>query len=268
MAGHLLTAVDRTLSLALGLRCAVCAAPLETVAAGAACPACWSAVPRYAPPWCARCGVPLPPWRRTSLALGCCAWCRRAPGYISRLRAAGPYDGALRGAIHALKYGRRPSVAGPLGALMRHAGAEILAEADAVVPVPLHSWRAWRRGFNQADLLARRLGLPVWPLLRRIRATPPQAALGAGARRRNVRGAFALGPLRQWPAALAWAHAFHPLEPVRNRLRGASVVLVDDVCTTGATLEACAQVLRDAGAREIRGLTAARALPGVATRRQ
>jgi ComF family protein len=130
--------------------------------------------------------------------------------------------------------------------MMRAAGVEILGDAHCVVPVPLHPWRRMRRGFNQADDLARRLGVPVLRALRRVRATAPQTGLNAAARRRNVRHAFRLSPF---------------LSRVRRQrlVEGRIVVLVDDVRTTGATLEACAAALKDAGAGEVRALTAARA---------
>lgn len=158
---------------------------------------------------------------------------------------AGIYDGALRAILHAYKYDRRPSLARPLAALMRPACAEVLDGADGCVPVPLHWRRRWQRGFNQADELARYLGLPVLAALRRTRHTLAQASLHAHERQANVRGVFA----------------------VRRRFRhggldGLSVVLVDDVITTGATLRACALVLREAGAREVRAATAAGVVPG------
>jgi ComF family protein len=128
--------------------------------------------------------------------------------------------------------------------MMRRAGSEVLSDADCVVPVPLHPWRRLMRGFNQAADLAARLERPVVPALWRTRATAPQTGLTAAGRRRNVRGAFSLSPLFS--------------QRVRDaKLVDRVVVLVDDVRTTGATLEACARVLKDAGAREVRALTTA-----------
>src|SRR5262249_26218533 len=138
-----------------------------------------------------------------------------------------------------------------LGALMRMRGADVLEGAAFVVPVPLHRSRLRRRGFNQAGDLAKHLGLPICWALTRVRATATQADLPASQRHRNVRGAFAT-------------------TRTASRLRGAVVVLVDDVSTTGATLEACARALKDAGVVEVRALTAARVvtvLPGSPRRR-
>jgi ComF family protein len=144
----------------------------------------------------------------------------------------------LRDIIHAYKYEGRRSLAPPLGRLMREAGGALLDGADYVIPVPLHPWRRLRRGFNQAADLARELDRPVVHALWRVHATLPQMGLPARARRTNVRGAFILSP---------WAPS------IKDR----AIVLVDDVRTTGATLNACATLLRNAGAREVRALTVA-----------
>lgn len=162
---------------------------------------------------------------------------------MDRARAVGDYDGAMRALVHALKYDGRRSLARPLAALMRARGAAVLEGAAAVVPVPLHWRRRVSRGFNQAADLARGLGPPRLDALRRIRATPTQTGLTAGRRRQNMRGAFAA-------------------TRVARRLTGAPVVLIDDVRTTGATLEACARVLKAAGVGEVRALTAARVVTG------
>ena len=156
----------------------------------------------------------------------------------------GEYEGSLRDIIHAFKYEGRRSLAAPLAALIRDAGAWKLDDAACVVPVPLHPLRRLQRGFNQSADLARHLGPPVVHALWRTRLTAPQAGLDAAARRRNVRGAFRLSPLLR--------------RSVRNALiEDRVVVLVDDVRTTGATLQACAGVLQEAGAREVRTLTVA-----------
>jgi len=164
-------------------------------------------------------------------------------------RSAGAYEGVLRCVIHAFKYQRRRTLADPVAALMRARGTGVLAGADLAVPVPLHWRRRHARGFNQAEDLARRLGLPVVQALERVQPTAAQFGLATPARLRNVRGAFA-PPRRPF-----WGG--RTLDP---RLRGTCVVLVDDVCTTGATLAACAEVLLEGGVREVRALTAARAL--------
>ena len=174
---------------------------------------------------------------------------------ITNALAAGRYEGALRDVIHVFKYEGRRSLAAPLGALMREAGRGVLEDADCVVPVPLHPWRRMRRGFNQARDLARQLDRPAVDALWRVRATPPQMSLDAHARRTNLRHAFVLSPLCG-AGPLARLGGADPSGP---RIRDRVIVLVDDVRTTGSTLSACAKVLVDAGAREVRALTIAAA---------
>jgi ComF family protein len=188
-------------------------------------------------PCCAACGRVL----EAPLRGAVCDWCWEE----ARL-ARGRYHGALRQIIHAFKYEGRRSLAPPLSAILREQGAAALAGADAVVPVPLYPLKRLKRGFNQAAELARGLERPVVHALWRVRPTPAQAGLTAAERRRNVRGAFRLSPLLTARARDTF-------------LRDRAVVLVDDVMTTGATLNACASVLQDAGAREVRLLTLARA---------
>jgi ComF family protein len=214
-------AVDALMAVVLAPRCAACAATLEFPSRGPVCDACWTEV---------TC-LPPPPHGSQS-------------GAIDRSRSAGRYEGALRHIIHAFKYEGRRTLSIKLGDMMRQAGSEILRDADCVVPVPLHPWRRVTRGFNQATDLASHLDVPVVHALWRTRATSPQTGLTAIRRRYNVRGAFSLSPLlshRKRHAAIV------------DRV----VVLVDDVQTTGATLEACARGLKDAGAREVRALTTA-----------
>jgi ComF family protein len=174
-------------------------------------------------------------WRQGTL----CGRCQRTPRVITMGRSIGPYDGTLRQILQALKYDKRRSVAPRLGQLMASAGADVLQGADLIVPVPLHFTRQYRRGFNQAAELAANAGISHASLLRRTRATVTQTDLPESERFRNVRDAFTL---RRGAS-----------------LRGRVIVVVDDVSTTGATLDACARVLLAAGATEVRGLTAARA---------
>jgi ComF family protein len=238
---QLTAAADAIVAVLLAPSCAGCGLPLDHPTQGAVCAGCWRSIPPIAPPVCDTCGDPLPAWREISWPSATCARCRRTRPLISRSRAAGAYDSTLGAVVRAFKYDGRRSIAVGLGAMMRDRGGAVLLGADAAVPVPLHPSRRRARGFNQADDLARHLGLPVVRALRRVRATATQADLPAARRHANVRSAFA-----NRPAAAA--------------LRGTIVVLVDDVSTTGATLESCARVLQDAGVRDIRALTAARAV--------
>lgn len=234
-----LAALDALLSVVLAPACAACDKPLDHPTAGPVCASCWRSILPLTPPLCDRCGDPLPTWRAISIPLARCPRCRRAQRLVDRARAIGAYDGALRAIVHALKYEGRRSLGRPLGDLMRARGADMLEGAACAIPVPLHPSRRRQRGFNQAADLARHLGIPSVAALRRIRPTPTQTDLPAARRHRNMRDAFAV-------------------TPAARALSGAIVVLVDDVSTTGATLEACARVLKEAGVVEVRALTAAR----------
>lgn len=193
-----------------------------------------------APPACAACDAPLA--RARVFCPACAATVLPAPEPRSgaSARSAVAYGGAVSTAIARLKYGDRPDLARPLAHLLFPV-ATALGPIDVVVPVPLHASRLRERGFNQAALLsaplARHLGTRHAPvLLVRTRRTPPQAELGAAARRTNVVGAFA----------------------VKGRaVSGARVLVVDDVRTTGATLDACVVALRAAGAARVSALTLA-----------
>ena len=218
--------------------CAACDGLLDHPLASPVCDGCWALIRPLTPPLCVRCGDTLAPERAAGPE---CARCRGGPRVLALARSAGAYDGALREILHAFKFHRRRALAAPLAAMVRQAAGDVLASADAVVPVPLHPWRALQRGFNQADDLARLLDLPVRRALWRTRHRPPQASLPASERHANVDAAFRASPLSR-------------------RLRNRRVVLVDDVMTTGATLEACARVLLDAGVRRVSAVTVARAV--------
>ncbi|MCC7492339.1 MAG: ComF family protein [Fimbriimonadaceae bacterium] len=227
-------------------RCQGCA----RLASSALCAACCERLPELAQPRCRRCGVFLDPLLRGPLECADCRGRQRDP--LRLARAAAPYAGLPRELIHRLKYDRRRRAAvalGELWALWLAADAEAnealqVADLEALLPVPLHPWRQWRRGFNQAELLATELATllarPVLTPLRRVRATRPQVGLLPAQRRANVAGAFDLA------------------EPVA---RGGYYLLVDDVYTTGATLRECARVLRRAGAGAVAAVTVAHRSP-------
>ena len=229
--------LDALLAVLLAPVCAACGSPLPHPTRGCVCESCWGSVAPLQPPVCHSCGGTLAP--ATHPALSVCADCLRHPPVVDQARAIGVHDGSLRSIIHAFKYGGHRSLARPLAARMRAAGSTLVAGSSAAIPVPLHGSRRRRRGFNQAADLARHLGLPVVHALVRTRATSTQTALPADERRANVASAF---------------------RPARSaaRLRGTTVLLIDDVRTTGATLDACATALKEAGVRRVVALTAAR----------
>ena len=238
------TTANALISALLAPSCALCNAILERPLDGCVCMNCWKSVKPIVPPLCDICGDP---WADSRV----CSSCIAHPRLIRRTRAVGEYDGTLREAIHALKYEHRHSVAAPLAALMWACGRGVLYDADCVVPVPLHRRRERERGFNQARELAGRLGPPMIDALIRVRHTESQVDLPADRRRANVQNAFAIRAPRFGRA------------PAVDELR---VVLVDDVSTTGSTLEACAAVLLAAGAKDVCAVTAARVVTERAVR--
>jgi ComF family protein len=202
------------------------------------CPTCLAAVARVKPPWCALCGRPL---SRSGFHL--CSHCLQAPLLIDGIRSVGFFEGVLREAIHQFKYEGLTVLSEPLGKLAAEGWRSLSPVGDVIVPVPLHARRVRERGYNQSALLARelgrRVGLPVLEnALTRTRETAPQVDLNAQQRHANVADAF---------------------ECVTGEICGHAVLLVDDVCTTGATLNACAEALRKQEPRSIWALTLARA---------
>jgi ComF family protein len=238
-AGALLRTIARsTLDVVLPALCLLCRKPIS--AAGGLCPSCWGDLTFLGPPQCDRCGLPFP-FDQGPLCGECL---RRAPAF-SRARAVMHYDEHAKRLILRFKNADRIHAAPILATWLARAGAELLPEVDVLVPVPLHWRRLFRRRYNQSALLARALarqsGVPWLPdTLRRVRATPTQGGLGARQRRLNVRGAFAVPP-----------HC-------RARIAGKRALLIDDVLTTGATLDAAARALRRAGAADVFALALAR----------
>ena len=217
---------------------------------GSLCATCWQAVEFLDGPACECCGLPfeLDPGPGTR-----CAACLAEPPVFDRARAVMRYDEASKGPILALKHADRLDLIPGFTRWLDRAGRAMLDEIDVIVPVPLHALRLWARRYNQSAEMSRALGRmtakPVAPLaLVRVRATPSQGEMpSAKARRRNMRGAFRVPSGR------------------RAAIEGKAVLLVDDVLTTGATVEACARALKRAGAAKVHVLALARVVKPLAT---
>jgi ComF family protein len=221
-------------------RCLSCGEIVEEP--NALCGRCWGGITFFAPPWCAGCGLPFPhPMGEDAV----CADCARERRSWDRARAALRYDKSSRQLILGLKHADNTHVVGAFGRWMLRAGVEVLGDAELLVPVPLHWTRLFQRRYNQAAMLANAIraagGPPVAAdCLARRRRTPSQGHLGPLARERNVRGAFIVRR--------------------RSEVAGRRLVVIDDVLTTGATVDECARVLKRAGASSVGVLTLARAL--------
>jgi ComF family protein len=242
--GVLRTALRRAATGALALlyppTCIACQG--ATGEPHALCAACWSGIRFIERPYCERLGTPF------TVDLGQPLLSPAAiahPPVFGRARAVAEYDGTASLLVHRLKYNDRPELARALGTMMARAGAELLAEADVIVPVPLHRWRLWRRRFNQAMALAAQVSaasrVSCDPfLLARVTRTRRQVGLTRAQRQENLQGAFRV-----------------PAE-ARARLEGRRVVLVDDVLTTGATANAASRALLRGGAAVVDVLVFAR----------
>jgi ComF family protein len=240
------SALGLIVDVALPQLCATCRDPVE---GSGLCPACWSKLSFIAPPYCERLGIPFPfDGGPGLLSLEAIA----DPPAYGRARAAVRYDDVARKLVHAFKYGDRLDLAPMMAHWMANAGGELLTDADLIVPVPLHWRRQWARRFNQsallAELIAKARGRVVaHAALKRVKATPQQVGLDKSERAQNVQGAFRVPP------------------EGKAEVAGRKLVLIDDVLTSGATVDACARALLRAGAASVdvlafaRVVTAARA---------
>jgi ComF family protein len=231
---------SRVIDAFLPPQCLGCAAAVERP--GQLCATCWAGINFIGPPQCACCGMPF----ELPMAPGTrCAACLSRPPSFDRARAAFAYQDIGRGLVLGFKMADRTYCAPAFAEWLARAGAELIADADLLVPVPLHRWRLFARRFNQSALVARELsrlsGAPWAPTaLVRTRPTPSQTSLPAAKRRANVKGAFGV-PGR-----------------ARALIAGRHVLLIDDVLTTGSTANACAVALKKAGASTVDVLTLAR----------
>lgn len=244
IAGFLGSSWAGALNFVLPPRCLVCFAPTDQH--HGVCPSCWSSLPLISEPYCAVMGVPFSmPMEEGAISPAAIA---EAPPF-SRARAPVLYEGPAKALVYAFKYADRHECADLMATLMARSGRELFSDADCLIPVPLHWRRYLSRRYNQAEMLALKLGklsdLPVHcDLMFRKKHTRHQVGLTSKERLKNVSGAFALRDK---------AHA---------EIAGKNIVLIDDVFTTGATVNACCRALLRHGAKRIDVLTFARVAPG------
>ncbi|HEX4409513.1 MAG TPA: ComF family protein [Xanthobacteraceae bacterium] len=246
VAGAARATLRAVLDLALPTLCPACRDPVE---GRGLCPACWSKLSFITRPYCERLGIPFiydpGPGILSMEAIA-------DPPSYQRARAAVRFDEVARALVHSLKYGDRLDLAPMMGRWISRAGSEILAEADALIPVPLHWRRLWARRFNQSAALANTIsadsGVPiVLGALKRIKPTAQQVGLSRTERASNLSGAFRVPDTGK--AAVVGRH----------------LVLIDDVLTTGSTVDGCARALLRAGAKQVDVLVFARVAEPVRT---
>ena len=223
--------------------CPGCGQPLHSDRSEPFCPDCLRTLEFISEPYCPVCGVP---YAKEIPNSHLCGDCLSGIHYFDRARSTGSYCGSLREVLHRFKYGGRTFLARPLAQMLISPGKHLarLHKIDHIIPVPLHPKRLRQRGFNQASLLARRLGSELkisvdYASLQRSRWTEPQTGLTRRQRAANVKGAFSLKS--------------------DEKVKGKGILVVDDVLTTGETVNQCVRVLKkDGGAREVAVLTVAR----------
>jgi len=242
----LFTAFNSLSTVLLPATCKLCHSVVEDFRLGVVCQSCWDHVKLIEPPLCSTCGYAFPS-KAISSAGALCGACRRGLYRFDVARAWAPFQDSVKEIIHELKYGCHSSLARPLAARLAVAfeAQRDRLQADWLIPVPLHPARKRERGFNQSGEIARHfshiVGVPLaqhW--LSRPRQTKVQAGLTRRERRQNVRGAFETSK--------------------KAEIRGKTILLIDDVFTTGATVNECARILKQSGAAKIAVLTVARVI--------
>jgi ComF family protein len=223
--------IDWILNILFPVACVICKSQVFERRYSAVCPHCWDALTPITPPICPKCGMPAPAIE------GWCRRCRKGDNVFDYARSAVFFNDPAREIVHHLKYSDRVSLAKPIGRILRVLYEKSDFAGNLVLPVPLHRTRERSRGYNQAESIAVELGLPVDArLLRRSKKTAPQSGLSRSERSKNLASAFEL----------------------RGDVKGLKVILVDDVFTTGATMNEISKVLKRGKVERVEVLTFAR----------